>query len=202
MQCSPVPITSFSCWWQFFVLFWFDILPATMLLILWFSNMDFFGDWDEAIQYNFPLELRFCCHLIVSFLEINNLFKIYKLSLSCCAVNVQHALVLKELSTFVEGDRILGTLGARKHHVLLNQAKVLLSLLVCFSALLYLALVDFLLCYVSALSGMCNLSENGLVRFDTPFSHHSIKTIPNNEKVFTVTLSLLLLEHLNLQMAL
>lgn len=139
----------------------------------------FAWDLDEAIQYNFPLELRLCCHLIVSFLEINNPFKIYELSLSCCAVNVQHVLVLKELSTFVEGDGILGTLGARKHHVLLHQAKVLLFFLVCFSALLYLGLVDFLLCCVSALSGMCNLNENGLVRFDTQFSHHSIKKISN-----------------------
>lgn len=56
----------------------------------------FAQDLDEAIKYNFPLQLRFCCHLMVSFLEINNLFKIYKLSLSCCAVNVQHVLVLKE----------------------------------------------------------------------------------------------------------
>lgn len=127
------------------------------------------------MKYSFPLELRFCCHLIVGFLEINNLFKIYELSLSCCAVNVQHVLGLKELSTFVEGDGILGTLGARKHHVPLNQAKVLLSLLVYFSAQLYLGLIDFLLCCVSALSGMYSLSENGLVRFDSPFSHHSIQ---------------------------
>lgn len=98
-----------------------------------------------AIKYNFPLELRFCCHLIVSFLEINNVFKIYELSLSCCSVNVQHVLVLKELATFVEGNGILGTLGTRKHHVPLHQANVLLSLLVCFSAQFYLGLVAFLL---------------------------------------------------------
>lgn len=50
---------------------------------------------------------------------------------------------------------------------------------------------------------MYNLSENELVRFDSPLSHHSIKEkISEKEKVFTVTLSLLLFEHLNLQMAL
>lgn len=97
----------------------------------------------------------------------------------------------------------MGTSGARKHHIPLDQAKVLLSLLVYFSAQLYQGLVDFLLCCVPVLSGKYYLSENELVRFDSPFSHHSIKKkILEKEKGFTVMLSLLLFEHLNLQMAL
>lgn len=117
-------------------------------------------------------------------------------------MNVQHVLVLKKLPTFVEGDGILGTSRARKYHIPLDQAKVLLSLLVYFSAQLYQGLVDFLRCCVPALSGKYYLSENELVRFDSPFSHHSIKKkISEKEKGFTVMLSLLLFEHLNLQMA-
>lgn len=81
----------------------------------------------------------------------------------------------------------MGTLGARKHHIPLDQAKVLLSLLVYFSAQLYQGLVDFLLCCVPALSGKYYLSENELVRFDSPFSHHSIKKkVSEKEKGFTV----------------
>ena len=57
---------------------------------------------------------------------------------------------------FVEGYGILGTLETRKCHTPLEQAKVLLSLLVYFSAQLCLGLVDFLLCCIPALSSRYN----------------------------------------------
>lgn len=165
-----------------------------MFLILWFSNKDFAWGLDE---YNFPLKLRFCSHLIVSFLEINNLFNVYKLSLSCYAGMCKHVLVLKELSTSGEGDGILGTLGARNPCI-----KQKYCCLFCSVSMHSYTWGYLLLCCLSSLSRMCNLSENGLVRFESPFSHHSIeKKILWKRKAFILVLSLLF-THLNLQMAL
>lgn len=74
--------------------------------------------------------------------------------MSCYGANVQFVLVVKAM--FVEGDGILGTLESGKHQTPLEQGKVLLSLMVYFSAQLFLCLGDVLLCFVPALPRRCN----------------------------------------------